>query len=144
MGVELVYYWSDNLGTRIKMKAVGNILIILLTIIFFAVLDAYLFSMKVWYEGIAHFNITIVRISIFVLIGFFIDQLNWRFLLSSFLLFVALFDYLLNFFRGLPIFHLGQNAAWDVFWTGKEVELMILKVICGLVGILLLIRDDED
>lgn len=116
-----------------------SLIVILLLIVMFAGIDATLFHYKIYYDDfIAHFNITIIRVSFFVLAAYFLDQLNLKFLFASWLLFVALFDYTLNLFRGLNLFYLGHNSKWDLFWSGNEFSLLVFKAVCLVTGVYIL------
>jgi hypothetical protein len=58
--------------------------------------------------------------------------------LAGFLLFIALFDQLLNFFWGKDWFYLGDTSKWDKFWKGRERLLIIVKLISFIVALSIL------
>ena len=55
------------------------------------------------------------------------------------LLFIALFDTLLNYFLSKEVFYLGKVALWDRFWMRIPFLYISFKVVSLFVGVYLLI-----
>ena len=56
---------------------------------------------------------------------------------ASGLLFYALFDQVLNFFRGLPFWYLGTVAKHDIFFSKRKWLYITVKVLCLITAIVL-------
>jgi hypothetical protein len=72
---------------------------------------------------------------------FFASQcfLGWESGLASVLLFIALFDGVLNIMMNRPLFHLGNTARWDKFFRDQPGMFFFVKV-GSLIGSILLYR----
>jgi hypothetical protein len=57
--------------------------------------------------------------------------------LASALLFTALFDQLLNWFRNKPFWYLGTVAKWDIFFSKRKWLYITVKIICLITAITL-------
>jgi len=57
--------------------------------------------------------------------------------IASGLLFYALFDQVLNFFRGLPFWYLGTVAKHDIFFSKRKWLYITVKVLCLIASITL-------
>lgn len=119
---------------------------IILAITIFAAIDAILFNQHIFYED--HYKIVLIRLFVFIVLDANIGDrayktFNLNYLFASLLLFIALFDYILNIFRGLPINYLGTVAYWDEIWIGHEGWLLIIKVVCFILGTWLIFRNRE-
>ena len=57
--------------------------------------------------------------------------------IGGILLFMALFDGILNRLRGLDLFYLGNTAEWDKFFNSKPIIYICVKIITLFIGIYL-------
>ena len=55
------------------------------------------------------------------------------------IVFIALFDNLLNKFRNLPLFYFGSVAIWDKFWSNKTWLYKMLVFVSLILGVTLII-----
>ena len=60
-------------------------------------------------------------------------------LIGMSLLFIALFDSILNAMRGKELFYLGTVALWDKFWSRIPYLFIVFKIVCLFVGVYLLL-----
>jgi len=83
----------------------------------------------------SHLSRTTLR-GIFI---FLIACYNYKLAIGALMLFGALFDQVLNGLRGLPVFHLGSTAKWDIFWSKYLTMYKIVKVLLLIGGLTLFI-----
>jgi hypothetical protein len=93
-----------------------SLLIFLTTLLFIvstAIIDSDHINKGQYFDS--HFSRVCQRLGFFLVISFFDISLS----IASALLFVALFDGLLNRMLGKPLFHLGNTAEWDKFFRDQ-------------------------
>jgi hypothetical protein len=62
---------------------------------------------------------------------------NWVWFFASGLLFAALFDQTLNYYRGKSILYLGTVSKWDIFFKKHKLFYVIVKILSLLVSLFL-------
>jgi len=81
----------------------------------------------------SHYSRWFLRVVFFITMGI----IHWQYFFASALLFTALFDQVLNYFMGDPIWHLGTTAKWDRFFRKHRWMYVSIKIISLTIGFLM-------
>lgn len=126
----------DTFILNFQIQEMIEFIVILLFIAINALVDDWLFNNKHYDDG-NHPERFIIRACIIIALGIFV--FDWKFIIATGLIFTAIFDYLLNYLRGLPLVHLGSNWIDRFYYRLGNMPTLILKSSFFIVGCVLLI-----